>query len=199
MATPQDILSFWFGHFESLSSISAANQANWFKKDPEFDLLIQTRFEEALNRASVGEYDHWMEENPGNALALLILLDQFPRNMYRGTGKSFDYDAKARVVAERMVQKAWEKQLSTPARMFLCVVMEHQEDKEAQNKGLELADALVAEAPEEYRKFAADFHPYPRQHAEIIARFGRFPHRNALLGRESTAEELEFLVNFPGF
>ena len=199
MATPEDILHFWFGEFESLSSISTANQALWFKKDPEFDHQIQTRFSDALNQANSGAFDHWVEESPAKALALLILFDQFPRNMYRSSGQAFAYDGKARFVAEEMVKKAWEKQLSAPARMFICVAMEHQEDIAVQRKGMELADALVADATEEYRQFAAFFHPFPQKHAEIIERFGRFPHRNALLGRESTPEELEFLVNFPGF
>jgi uncharacterized protein (DUF924 family) len=199
MVTPEDILTFWFGEFESISSVSSANQASWFKKDPEFDALIKSRFEESLAQASRGELDHWLEESPAHGLALLILLDQFPRNMYRSSGQSFAYDAKARAVAEAMLQKAWEKQLSTPARMFICVALEHQEDLTAQQLSMVQADALVAEAPEEYRPFAMYFHPFPRKHAEIIEQFGRFPHRNALLGRQSTPEELEFLVNFPGF
>lgn len=199
MVTPESILTFWFGEFTSVSSISASNQANWFKKDPAFDSLIKSRFEEALAQANRGEFDHWMEESPANALALLILFDQFPRNMYRNTGQSFAYDGKARNVAETMLRKAWEKQLSTPARMFICVALEHQEDLTAQQLSQVQADALVAEAPEEHRQFAQYFHPFPRKHAEIIEQFGRFPHRNALLGRQSTPEELEFLVNFPGF
>ena len=199
MVTPADILGFWFGPYETLSHLPSTNFAKWFRKDADFDAVVKSRFEEALTRAGTGEYDAWMEQGPESALALLILLDQFPRNIYRTSGQSFAYDSKARRVVESMLSRGWERVIDTPGRMFLSVALEHQEDMQAQRLAQEVADACAAEAPLEHRKLATDFLPYPRKHAEIIERFGRFPHRNALLGRESTAEELEFLVNFPGF
>jgi uncharacterized protein (DUF924 family) len=199
MISPRDILSFWFGAYHSFACISFQNQANWFKKDPEFDTFIKTRFEQTLKSANRGKYDHWLIESPEHSLALLILFDQFPRNMYRNSPQSFAYDSKARVIAQLLLQNPWKQPLPTPARIFLQVALSHSEDYSVQRQALQVGEALVADAEEEYKQIVRENAKYAEMHAGIIERFGRFPHRNEVLGRESSPEEVEFLRTFPGF
>lgn len=199
MVTPNDVLSFWFGEYEPLESLGYAKVSQWFKKDPEFDSLIKTRFEDALQRAFAGEFDHWIEESPLHGVALVIILDQFSRNMYRGTGQMFAFDSKGLAVANALIAKGWDKQLPPPARAFVYTALEHAEDMNEQRKLMRLMDEMVAESPEHLKQGAQQFQNYAKQHYDVVERFGRYPHRNALLGRESTPEELEYMQTHPGF
>lgn len=199
MIAPRDILSFWFGAYHSFASISFQNQANWFKKDPEFDTFIRNRFEETLKGADRGEYDHWLTESAEHSLAMLILLDQFPRNMYRNSPQSFSYDSKARTVAQLLLRNPWKQPIPTPARLFLQVALSHSEDYSVQRQALQVGEALLAESEEEYKGIVRENGKYAEMHARIIERFGRFPHRNEVLGRESRPEEVEFMRTFAGF
>jgi uncharacterized protein (DUF924 family) len=167
-----DIIGFW----------RAAGPEKWFKKVTAFDEAIRLKFEPVHHRAARGEYDAWAETAEG-VLALLILLDQFPRNLYRNSGHAFATDPKARSIARAAVERGFDKAVDPVFRNFFYLPFEHSEDMADQDYGL----ALVAENGVE------DDLKWSGIHRDIIARFGRFPHRNAALGRVTTPEEQEFL------
>ena len=171
-AHPNDILGFWLG----------AGPAKWFKKVAAFDEAIRLKFEPTHHRAARGEYDAWAATAEG-ALALLLLLDQFPRNLYRSSGHAFATDPKARALARAAVERGFDRQVEPTLRNFFYLPFEHSEDLADQDFGL----ALCAEAGN------ADDLKWAGVHREIIARFGRFPHRNAALGRVTSPEEQAFL------
>jgi uncharacterized protein (DUF924 family) len=175
-----DVLDFWFAG-------SAAPRAEWFRKDAGFDAQIAGRFgalvEEALSgglAAGAGE--------PDAALAQVIVLDQFTRNIFRDTPRAFAGDALALAAAQAMVARGDDLALTPLRRLFAYLPFEHAEDRALQHESLRLFAALKAADPS-----LADFEDYAHRHAEVIERFGRFPHRNAVLARASTAEELQFL------
>lgn len=172
LATDREIVEFW----------EAAGPQRWFSKDEAFDAEIRERFGETYRAAAAGRLDDW-ELTPQGALALLILLDQFPRNMFRGTKDVYRTDAPARLLAERAIERGHHKAFAPPMCRFFFLPFTHAEDLAAQDRAI----ALNEEAGDE------DALKWARHHREIIARFGRFPHRNALLGRGTTPEEAAFL------
>ncbi|HEY8574338.1 DUF924 family protein [Phenylobacterium sp.] len=171
-ATPNDILHFW----------RHAGPSRWFRKDKAFDAAIRLKFEATHHAAARGEYDGWAETAEG-ALALVILLDQFPRNLYRGSAHAWATDPKARAVARRAIDAGFQRQVEPDLAGFFVLPFEHSEDLADQDFGLKVADAL---GDQEVIKWS-------RIHRDLIARFGRFPHRNPALGRETTPEEQAFL------
>jgi uncharacterized protein (DUF924 family) len=170
---PSDILSFWF---------SEQVRAKWFVRDDGFDAELLGRFGALLPKAKRGELAHWAE-NPDGALALVILLDQLSRNVHRGTPEAFAADPLALSTAKHAIAQGYDLRLTPEERGFLYMPFEHSEVLADQDSGVALFEALGSEEPLDYM----------RRHRDIIARFGRFPHRNAILGRSSTAEEIEFL------
>jgi uncharacterized protein (DUF924 family) len=187
-SNPQEILDFWFGR-ESEPGYGEFRAA-WFQKDEEFDREVQTRFREDHERAASGGLDEWREE-ARSALALVILLDQFPRNMFRGDAKTHATDAKAQETSEYAIERALDRELPAFQRMFLYMPFMHSESIEAQRRSVALFERLAGEDG------APDVTEYAVGHRDIVERFGRFPHRNAILGRETTPEEAEFLTQ-PG-
>ncbi len=181
----QEVLDFWFGR-EGEPGYGEFRQA-WFKKDPEFDRKVRDRFEDLHEAAAAGELEGWREE-ARSCLALVILLDQFPRNMFRGDPRSYATDRMAQETAEYAVDRALDRELPAFQRMFLYMPFMHSEDLERQRRSVELFQALGGED---------DATGYAVRHMEIIERFGRFPHRNEVLGRRTTPEEAEFLAR-PG-
>jgi uncharacterized protein (DUF924 family) len=171
-ATPKDVLHFW----------REAGPAKWFAKDPRFDEAIRLRFEPVHHAAARGEYAAWAE-TPEGALALLILLDQFPRNLWRGSAHAFATDPMARAIARKAVRRGFDHEVEEPLRPFFYLPFEHSEDVDDQALAVEHFAAL---GDEENLKWA-------RLHQDIIVRFGRFPHRNPCLGRETTPVEQAFL------
>ena len=169
-----DILQFW---------LVDHGFDDWFKKNDAFDAAIRDRFSGDVEAASRGDYDHWQQDADG-ALALIILLDQMPRNLFRGDPRAFATDAKATEAARRAIASGFDMQQPVDRRLFYYMPFEHCEDLDDQ----ELCIKLMAE-----RIGDAEFVRYAEMHRDIIARFGRFPHRNAVLGRPSTEEELAFL------
>ena len=147
---------------------------------------MRERFLAIYEKAAAGDLAGWPAE-PRSLLALIIVLDQFPRNMFRGAARAFSTDAQALAAAQRMVAAGWDQGLLPVERMFVYLPFEHAEDAAMQARALELFDS-IATAPE-----LGDVIDYARRHQTVIARFGRFPHRNEILGRVSTPEELEFL------
>jgi uncharacterized protein (DUF924 family) len=185
--SPEEVLDFWFGR-EGEPGYGEFREA-WFRKDPEFDQQIRDRFEDLYKAAATGELDSWKEE-ARSCLALVILLDQLPRNMFRGDPKSYATDRKAQETSEYAVDRALDRELPPFQRMFLYMPFMHSENLEHQRRSVELFRALGGERE-------ADSSYYAVRHMEIIERFGRFPHRNEILGRQTTSEEAEFLTQ-PG-
>jgi uncharacterized protein (DUF924 family) len=172
------VLRFWFG--------SGRRDKRWFKSSAAFDREIGVRFLALHEEAAAGVLAHW-ERAPAECLALIVLLDQFPRNMFRGTAGAFATDPLALVAAMRAVADGFEGGMPPLERMFVYLPFQHAESLPEQEKACELTRSLVA-FPE-----TADAYRYAKRHRDIIARFGRFPHRNAVLGRVSTPEETKFL------
>ena len=173
------MLDFWFGAPDSRER--ARPRKSWFEKSEPFDAEIRRRFLATWERAGRGELGRW-QATPLASLALIVVLDQFPRNMFRGTARAFASDSLALAAARETIARGFDRLLSPVERTFIYLPFEHAEDLAAQRRSLSLFRALD---PEDMQ--------YPKRHYEIIARFGRFPHRNAILGRQSTAEEAEFL------
>lgn len=171
-ATPNDILTFW----------TNAGPQKWYAAKPAFDEIIRLKFEPTHHVAARGGYDDWAV-TPQGALALLIVLDQFPRNLYRNSAHAFATDPKARAFARMAADKGWHAEVEPPMRQFMLLPFEHSEDLADQDYGLALAEALGD--PEMIK--------WHRVHRDVIVRFGRFPHRNPALGRTTTAEEQAFL------
>lgn len=174
-----EVLQFWFG--ETLERREA-----WFKKDPAFDAEIRSRFLSQYEQAALGELGDWMNAAE-SSLALVIVLDQFPRNMFRGTPRSFATDAKALQVAQCAIAQGFDQHLPPMQRFFFYLPLEHSENLDDQNESVRLYEPF-RDIPE-----LADTYDYAIRHRDVIARFGRFPHRNLILNRPSTPEELEFL------
>jgi uncharacterized protein (DUF924 family) len=179
-ARPAEVLDFWFG------ADDVARDA-WFRKDAGFDALIRERFGALVEQALAGGLAGW-EATAHDALALLLLLDQFTRNIFRGTPRAFAGDARALAMARAMVARGDDAALPPLRRVFVYLPFEHAEEAQAQQASLRLFGALAAAHPA-----LASFDDYAHRHAEVIERFGRFPHRNAILGRASTLEELAYL------
>jgi uncharacterized protein (DUF924 family) len=171
--TPQDVVSFW----------QAAGADKWFTKDTAFDAAVRERFLAVYEAAAAGALGDW-EATPQGALALLIALDQFPRNMFRGSARIYAADAIARAVAERALAHGFDRAVAQDLRTFFYLPFMHSEMLADQERSVALYRAL---GDAESLRYAED-------HADIVRRFGRFPHRNDILGRESTAEEQAFLA-----
>ncbi len=168
-----EILQFWF---------SDAAREKWFHSTPEFDEEIRQRFEAVWGLARAGSYDHW-EQDPQGALALVIVLDQFPLNMFREDARQYSTEANARKIAGHAIEQGFDQQLTDEQRVFLYLPFMHSESLEDQDYAVQL-----------YQQAGLDDNlRYAHHHRDVVQRFGRFPHRNAALGRESTAEELEYL------
>lgn len=185
MADFAAVLDFWFGAADSPER--GRSRKCWFARDAAFDEQVRSRFQALHEAACRGELAPW-ERGPLAALALVVVLDQFPRNMFRGGARAFAADAVALAVARRMTEKGFDSLLRPVERAFAYLPFEHAEDLAAQRRALALFARLAGDPA------SASTIGYARRHYEIIARFGRFPHRNALLGRTSTAEEIEFLA-----
>jgi len=175
-------LRFWFGEGADYGKSRKA----WFAKNPEFDREIAGRFLALHEQAASGELDAW-RSLPGECLALVIALDQFPRNLFRGDARAFASDARALDAARHALEAGYDADMLPVERQFLYLPFEHSESLEDQWRAIALFGRL-APWPE-----TSDVFSYAVRHWEIVRRFGRFPHRNAALGRASTTEELEFL------
>jgi uncharacterized protein (DUF924 family) len=174
-----DVLGFWF---------SEIPREAWFRKDDAMDRRITERFAQLHEQISRNPPPEAFT-SPEAALAAVIVLDQFSRNMYRGTPKAFASDALALRIAEHAVAAGFDQRVTEDQRVFFYLPFEHSEDRANQARSLELYTALGV----------AEFIPYAQGHKDIIDRFGRFPHRNAILGRTSTPEEIEFMKTHKGY
>lgn len=180
----KEILDFWFGREDEEGHGEFRDE--WFTKDPEFDREIRDRFEPVHEEAVAGGLEHWKDEAK-SCLALIVVLDQFSRNMFRGDARMYAADEQALMAARHAVEHAYDRELSPTERLFVYLPFEHSEDLEDQRYAVELFRGLSAETGSE------DLLVYSLRHMEIVERFGRFPHRNEILGRRTTPEEAEFL------
>ena len=188
----QPLLDWWFGSSGSANETAAAKGKLWFGKRNSQDLEAQTRFGDWVEQALVGGLTDWAQR-PEGWLALVLLLDQLPRMIYRDTPKSFSGDLRAQALVAQGIAADFDRQLQPIQRVFIYLVLEHCEHLAVQNEAVSRFIELVAQQPEGDRAVFADNLDYAERHQKVIARFGRFPHRNAVLGRESTDEELAFL------
>ena len=180
-----EVLEFWFGAPGSASD--GRPRAEWFRRSDAFDRLIERRFMASIEQALAGGLRDWDAE-PETALARILLLDQFTRNVFRDTPRAFAGDALALAAARELVESGRDTALSPLQRAFAYLPFEHAEDLGAQDEAVRLFGLLAAG-----RDDLAGMLDYAERHRAVIARFGRFPHRNEVLGRTSTAEELAFL------
>ncbi len=177
--TPEQVLDFWFRELD---------RALWFRATPALDADIRRRFESTCEQALAGQLTHW-RRNAAGCLALVIVLDQFPLNMYRGTAEAFAGEAPAREIAAHAIARGFDTQLDAAQKAFLYMPYMHSEDPADQDRSVALFEAAGLE----------DNVKWARHHRDIVRRFGRFPHRNAILGRASTEEEAAWLRSAEGY
>lgn len=193
------ILEFWFMEQE-LSAPQIDNRMDtWFGEDATFDHEIKTEFADDVALASKGQLDHWAHE-PKGRLALILLLDQFRRNIYRNTAQAFELDQIALKLCVEGAMEKKDKGLTHIERAFFYMPLQHAESKRVQAKGCELFNKLAEVVSPTYRETFNTIAQFAELHRDIVDQFGRFPHRNHLLGRENTAEENEYLAgDIPDF
>jgi uncharacterized protein (DUF924 family) len=192
METAEAIHEFWFG--TDADDVKTAEQKKklWWSKDTAIDKIIAQRFEKSTLAAVDGSLNHW-KTIPRGVLALILLTDQFPRNMYRGTPASFACDHIALQLSLQALEQGVDKLLRPIERVFVYLPLEHSESIGDQERAVQLFAQLAGEVPAAQKSTFDGFHQFAISHRDIIARFGRFPHRNQILGRASTEQEIAFL------
>lgn len=192
METIESILEFWFGTQPDDAAVAKEKSALWWAKDAATDQRMRERFGPYLINAAEGELRDW-QGTPSGRLALILLCDQFPRNIHRATAQSFAFDERARSLCIKGIDAGADEALRPIQRVFFYLPLEHSESLDDQNESVALFEALAGHAPAEVQKDFTRFADFAKRHRAIIERFGRFPHRNAILGRHSSAEEAAFL------
>jgi uncharacterized protein (DUF924 family) len=199
MTEPQPydtLLSYWFGAAAGDADTAHAQRRLWWGKDASTDADIRNRFGSLMVEAAAGRHQDWLE-TPRGRLALIILFDQVPRNIHRDTPQAFAHDPLALRLSLDGLEIRADQALRPIERVFFYLPLEHAESPELQERSVALFAALAAGVPEADRDIFAGYLDYAQRHREVVARFGRFPHRNRILGRASTPEEAEFL-KLPG-
>ena len=182
MASPADVLDFWFA--DSLTNLDnlAARRAVWFMGGSDVDQLITEKFGTLPDLALTGELQHWTTDTH-NALALVLVLDQFPRNIYRNTARAYHYDSAGLALAVKIIDEGLNLDLHPIEQSFLFLPLQHSEAIDDQTRAVQLYETLTAQSPDSYLESAKNSLDYAKRHCDIIRRFGRFPHRNAILGQ----------------
>ena len=188
----EDVLSFWLGPLDGSGMASEEVAARWYKKDETFDREVRVRFEVTWHRVRAGEYDTWLA-TPRGRLAYVIVLDQLSRNMFRNSARAFEGDEQALEATERGIELGHDQALRGDERVFLYMPFQHCERLEVQERGVELFRAFHGDCQGRLREHVAENLRFAERHRDIIAEWGRFPHRNAVLGRASSVEERDFL------
>ena len=191
METAESLHACWFG---GPADDSAADRQSklWWSKSAALDAELATRFTPLVEAARAGALDDW-KAAPQGALAFILLTDQLPRNIYRGSAAAFASDQAAHAAAVAAIDSGMDRQLKPIERVFLYLPLEHAESIADQNRSVQLYTQLFHQAPPSHVEQYRNFLTYALRHRRVIERFGRFPHRNAILGRESTPEEVSFL------
>jgi uncharacterized protein (DUF924 family) len=198
----RSVREFWFGTQPLSAERLQQRMRFWFGDEPtavrrERDAAIRSRFGELLERAGAGELASWAD-GPRRRLSLIILLDQFPRNLYRGSARAFAYDAQALALALSGMQSAADAALDVIERIFFYMPLQHAESREVQDESVAAYRRVLAEAPAAVRAFFASSLRSAEHHRSIIEQFGRFPHRNRALNRPGTPEEEQWLARTGG-
>ena len=193
---PQKVIDFWFGKLTDGFS-DAAHRTRWYAFDEAFDRLIEDQYSSALRAARGGELNSWLDD-PHGQLAFIVLTDQFSRQIHRGTAQAFATDALALSAAREGITRGTDRELEFNHRAFFYMPFEHSEVLLDQHTGVGLFAQLRDETPPPHRQHSGVSLRHAQQHREIIQRFGRFPHRNALLDRTSTEAEVDFLAQASG-
>jgi uncharacterized protein (DUF924 family) len=187
-----EVLEFWFGSNPDDGTVAREKAALWWKANPATDQEIGNRFGALVEAAGRGDLSAWAE-TPRGLLALILLTDQFPRNIHRKMPKSFAFDSAAKAFCKHGIARGFDLQLRPIERVFHYLPLEHSEALEDQEESVRLFAELVQLAPGKDKELFAGYLRFAERHREIISRFGRFCHRNAILGRPSRPEEIEFL------
>ncbi|WP_372963940.1 DUF924 family protein [Marinobacter sp.] len=188
----KELLDFWFGTLDDIGLPDSDHRRRWFRSEKRFDQEIRRRFLSLVLFASEQGLDSWRNE-PGGALAEIILLDQFTRNIFRGTSLAFEQDKLARDLCKKAMDKGWDVALPAVMRAFIYMPLQHSEALDDQNLSVDCYRQLAATESGLLADFLESFVQSAKDHREVVRRFGRFPHRNKVLGRASTAEELDYL------
>ena len=186
------VLDYWFGSDPDEAAVVREKAGMWWKSDAAIDDELRTRFANLVEMAGRNELNDWAS-TPHGLLALIILTDQFPRNIHRNTPRAFFFDPLARTHCRNGIARGFDIQLRPIERVFHYLPLEHSESPEDQDESVRLFSGLVGEAGADSKELYSGYLRYAERHREIIVRFGRFPHRNRIVGRESTAEEIAFL------
>ena len=192
-ATPEGILDFWFGTNRRDAVAQERRSQVWFTADAAFDADVRTRYTTLVERAGRGELRRW-KLSPEGTLALILLFDQFPRNIYRSTPRAFHFDARALALCRDGIAMGVDLELAIIERAFFYLPLEHAEDREAQEKSVACFERLHRDADGAFKAITASNLEYARGHRDIVQRFGRFPHRNLILGRTSSADEIAWIA-----
>jgi len=186
------LIEHWFAETLDEPSAIPGRMSWWFSADEERDRLMASLFGDLVAECAASHHYRWLDD-PAGRLALIIALDQLPRNLFRGTPRAFANDSYTAALCLAAAHTGQDKVLKPVQRAFLYMPLQHFEDLQAQEAGVQLYELLAADHPE-WPVFADGFAAFARLHRDIVARFGRFPHRNEILNRESTSEELEYLA-----
>ena len=189
----RQVIEFWFGELPMRPDGLADRQKLWYGFDEATDALIEERFGALVDAAVAGSYRSW-ENQALSRLALIVVLDQFTRNIRRGRAGAFDGDARALRLALDAIDRGMDREVDPIPRGFFYLPLQHAEDLAMQERSVRIAERYDAECGATFEDFSGGLAPYAREHRDIVARFGRFPHRNAALGRENTASELAYLA-----
>ena len=192
MIKTEQILRYWFGVLDNELS-NKSQSILWYQSTPEIDQEIFSQFNHLYQQSISGKLAHW-HDNARSSLAMIILLDQLPRNMFRGTAQAFASDSQALLTAQKGIDRGFDKELSLIERIFYYHPFEHSEDLSDQQKSVDLFSSLLDEYPSEvHQSVIKSSVNFAQQHLTIIEQFGRFPHRNQVLNRQSTVAELDYL------
>ena len=192
IADPESVLAFWFGSEGPSVEVAERQRTLWFGKSPANDLAVTERFAGTLAAAIAGELDHWAH-TPRGRLALVIVLDQFPHHIFRGRPQAFATDPQALALCLAALAAGEDRHLAPIERVFLYLPLEHAESLAMQERAVSLYAQLAHGVAADEQALFNGFLDYARRHRDVVARFGRFPHRNEILGRASTPDEREFL------
>ncbi|WP_116367201.1 DUF924 family protein [Parahaliea mediterranea] len=190
-----DVIDFWFGELTDAGMPKEDRHGLWFRKDADTDDYIRARYGALVEQALAGQLNAWAEHDRG-LVALLLLLDQFPRNLYRNDARAYSGDPQALALAQAFIAAGHHQRLPAIYQVFVFLPLEHAENLDAQEECVALFEEL--EAVTGHPDFAG-FRRYAQAHRDVIARFGRFPHRNAVLGRATTDDEAAHLKEHGGF